>query len=77
MKVAIYGTGCAKCHKLEELVRQVVAESGLNAEIVKVSDIKEIVTAGVMSTPAMAIDGKMVVKGRLPSLEEIKTLLAG
>jgi len=77
MKVAIYGTGCAKCHKLEELVRQVVEETGMNAEIVKVSDIKDIVTAGVMVTPAMSIDGKMVVKGHLPSLDEIRTLLAG
>jgi small redox-active disulfide protein 2 len=75
MKIEILGTGCAKCHKLDELVRATVKESGVNAEITKVEDIKKIMSYGVMTTPALVIDGQVKVTGKIPSVEEIKKLI--
>jgi small redox-active disulfide protein 2 len=75
MKIEILGTGCAKCHKLDELVRETVKEAGISAEITKVDDIKKIMTYGVMTTPALVIDGKVKVAGKIPSIAEIKQLI--
>jgi small redox-active disulfide protein 2 len=75
MKIEILGTGCAKCHKLDELVRATVKEAGISAEITKVEDIKKIMTYGVMTTPALVIDGKVKVTGKVPSIAEIKELM--
>jgi len=75
MKIEILGTGCAKCHKLDELVRATVKETGVDAEVSKVEDIKKIMGYGVMTTPALVIDGKVKVTGKLPSSEEIKQLI--
>ncbi len=75
MKIEILGTGCAKCHKLDELVRATVLEAGVSAEITKVEDIKKIMTYGVMTTPALVIDGQVKVAGKIPSIEEIKRLI--
>lgn len=75
MKLQILGTGCAKCKKLYELTLQVVKEMGLNCEVVKVEDIKEIVTLGVMSTPALAADGKVLFAGAVPSPEKLRAYL--
>lgn len=75
MKIEILGTGCAKCHKLDELVRAVVLETGVNAEVSKVEDIKKIMGYGVMTTPALVIDGKVRVAGKVPSAEDIKHLI--
>jgi small redox-active disulfide protein 2 len=77
MKIEILGTGCAKCHKLEEMVRETVKAEGISADISKVDDIKKIMRYGVMTTPALVIDGKVKVAGKLPSSEEIKQLLGG
>jgi small redox-active disulfide protein 2 len=77
MKITVYGPGCAKCKQTEELVRRVVAESGVQADVVKVSDIKEMVTAGIMSTPAVAVDGVIKVAGRVPRAEDIKQWITG
>lgn len=76
MKIEVLGTGCPKCKKLMELVTATVAETGVAAEIVKIDKIADIVNFGVMMTPALAINGKVVVGGRLPSKEEIKGWLA-
>jgi len=73
----VYGPGCAKCKQAEELVKRVVAETGINAEVVKVSDIREIIAAGIMSTPAVAVDGTMKVKGRVPTTDEVKKWITG
>ena len=70
--ITVYGPGCAKCKQTEELVRRVVSEVGVDTEIVKVSDIKEMITAGIMSTPAVAVDGVVKVAGRVPKAEEVK-----
>jgi small redox-active disulfide protein 2 len=76
MKVQILGTGCPKCKKLEEHAESAVRELGLDAEVVKITDINEIVSFGVMATPALAVDGEVKVSGRLASVKEIKELLA-
>ncbi|HNX55810.1 MAG TPA: thioredoxin family protein [Prolixibacteraceae bacterium] len=75
MEIKVLGTGCAKCKTLEKLTRDAVAESGVTAEIEKVEDIYKIMSYGVMSTPALVIDKKVVVSGRVPSLAEIKEML--
>ena len=77
MKIEILGVGCAKCHKLEEMVRETVKAEGISADISKVDDIKKIMRYGMMTTPALVIDGKVKVAGKLPSSEEIKQLLGG
>jgi len=75
MEIKILGTGCPKCKTLEKLTREVVEKNGVVANIAKVEDIMEIMKYGVMSTPALVIDGKVVIKGRIPSEQEIKTAL--
>ncbi len=75
MKIEILGTGCAKCHKLDELVRTTVHEMGVNADIIKVEDIKKIMAYGVMTTPALVIDGEIKIAGRIPSANELKGLI--
>jgi small redox-active disulfide protein 2 len=75
MDIAILGTGCPKCHKLEEETRRAAQEMGLVCEIRKVSAVAEIMKYGVMITPALVVDGEVKVVGKVPSLEEIKILL--
>ncbi len=75
MEIKVLGTGCAKCNSLEEVTKQAVAEKGIEATIEKVDDIMQIMSFGVMTTPALVIDGKVVVKGKVPSVKEIKELL--
>lgn len=75
MEIKILGSGCAKCKKLEEATRVAVTELKLNATVVKVEDMMEIINYGVAMTPAMVIDGKVLLKGRTASVEEIKKLL--
>ncbi len=72
MEIKILGTGCPKCKTLEKMTRDVVYQTGVQANIEKVEDIMEIMRYGVMSTPALVVDGVVVVKGRIPSTEEIK-----
>lgn len=75
MEVKILGTGCPKCKTLEQLAREVISQNGIDARVTKVDDIMEIMKYNVMTTPALVIDEKVVVKGRVPSAEEIKQLL--
>jgi small redox-active disulfide protein 2 len=75
MEIKILGTGCSKCKTLEKLTRDVVSKNGIDATITKVEDIMEIMKYNIMTTPALVIDGKVVVKGIVPSAEEIKHLL--
>ena len=76
MKIEILGVGCPKCKKLLELVTETVNELEITAEIGKVDKINDIMNYGVMITPALAIDGKIVVAGRIPSKEDIKKWLS-
>jgi len=75
MKVQILGTGCPRCRKLEANARKAIEELGVDAEIEKVQDIKEITKFGVMMTPALAIDGKVKCSGEIASMEKIKKWL--
>ncbi len=75
MKIEILGTGCPKCKKVAELAKQAIKEEGVEAEIMKITDIKEIMNYGVMMTPALAIDGEVKSVGKIPSIEEIKNWL--
>jgi small redox-active disulfide protein 2 len=77
MKIEILGTGCAKCHKLDELVRETIKTQGIDAEVSKVEDIKKIMAYGVMTTPALVIDGKVKAAGKIPSAEDMKKLIGG
>jgi small redox-active disulfide protein 2 len=71
----VLGTGCPKCRKLEELTRQAALETNLECEVLKVSEIGDIMNMGVMMTPALAVDGVVKVSGRVPSLDEIKKII--
>lgn len=71
MKIAVYGTGCAKCVQSEHVVREAVERAGVEAEIAHVKDIGEIAKAGVLMTPAIAINGKVVVSGKVPEVAEV------
>jgi small redox-active disulfide protein 2 len=75
MDIKILGTGCSKCKTLEKLTRDVVSKNGIDATITKVEDIMEIMKYNIMTTPALVIDEKVVIKGIVPSAEEIKHLL--
>ncbi len=71
MQIKILGTGCAKCQRLEQLTREVVAELGIEAEIDHVRDMKMIMAYPVMTTPALVINEEVKVSGRMPSRDEI------
>lgn len=75
VRIEVLGTECAKCRGLERNVRRAVEELGIKAEIVKVERLQEIVSRGVMMTPALYIDGKAKAVGRAPSVAEIKKML--
>lgn len=75
MEIKIIGPGCAKCGKLEELVNEVVQENGIEAEVIKVTELLEIAQSGVASTPGLAIDGEIKISGRVPTKEEITALV--
>ncbi|MCX6224273.1 MAG: thioredoxin family protein [Bacteroidia bacterium] len=75
MEIKILGTGCAKCKSLEKVTREVVEEQKIDATITKVEDIVEIMSFRIMTTPALVVDGKVLLKGRVPSANEIKQLL--
>jgi small redox-active disulfide protein 2 len=76
MKIQVLGTGCPKCNKTYENVQQAVSEAGIAAEVEKVEDLKSIMEFNVMMTPAVAIDGEVKISGKVPSVEEIKGLIA-
>ena len=75
MEIKILGPGCPNCRTLDKMTREVVGKHGIDATVTKVEDIMEIMKYGVMSTPALVVDGKVLVKGRVPSSDEIKQLL--
>jgi small redox-active disulfide protein 2 len=75
MKIQILGSGCQNCMKLAKNAEEAVNAKGVDCEVVKVTDIKEIMSYGVMQTPAIVIDGKVKSVGRVLSVEDIKKLL--
>jgi small redox-active disulfide protein 2 len=74
--IKILGTGCAKCKKLEESARQAIAEAGIEATVEKVTDLDTIMDYGVMMTPALVINEKVVSSGKLLSVSDIKAHLS-
>jgi small redox-active disulfide protein 2 len=76
MEIKILGTGCPKCRTLEKLTREVVAKNGIDATITKVEDITEILKYHIMATPALVVNEKVEIKGRIPSADEIKQVLS-
>lgn len=75
MKIEIFGPGCPKCHTAEKVIRDALSELQIAAEIVKVTDINEIVDRGIMFTPAVVIDGKKVCEGKLPTAQMVREWL--
>jgi small redox-active disulfide protein 2 len=74
-KIEILGMGCAKCNQLEERAKDAVKELGVDAEVIKVQDIKTITDYGVLVTPALVVDGVVKIAGKLPKVQEIKELI--
>jgi small redox-active disulfide protein 2 len=75
MKLPVYGSGCAKCQQLTANAEAAARRLGLDFEVEKVTDVNAIIDAGVMRTPALAIDEEIVVEGKVPSSDELQQLL--
>jgi small redox-active disulfide protein 2 len=76
MKIQVFGSGCPTCKKLYEKVKIAVAENGLAIEIEYTTNISKMVEMGIMQSPALVINDKIVVAGRVPSAEELKEIIA-
>jgi small redox-active disulfide protein 2 len=76
MKIEVLGPGCKNCESLEKATKEALGQLGVDATLDKITDYGEIAAYGVMSTPALAIDGEVVLSGRVPSVGEVKELLA-
>lgn len=74
--IKILGTGCAKCKLTEAVIRETLSDMGFEANIEKVEDIQKIMEYDIMSTPAVVLDGVVKMAGRVPSKEEIRSMLA-
>ena len=75
MEIKVFGSGCDKCGTLYDNVAEAVKRLGLEAQIIKVEDLLEIVMAGILSAPAMTVDGKLVISGRVPNVKTIMGIL--
>ncbi len=75
MEIKVLGPGCAKCKKTEKIVKKVVAENGSDATVEKVTDLMEIAGYGVVSTPAVVVDGEVKCSGKVPGKDDIKSWL--
>ncbi len=76
MEIKILGTGCSNCRNLEKATREAVAELNIDATVIKEEDITKIMGYGIMRTPALVVDEKVLLYGRVPSVKEIKELLS-
>lgn len=77
MKIQVAGPGCPRCQETEKNVREACAQLNLGADISHVHDVKEFARLGVVFTPAVIVDGKIVISGKLPTVEELKKLFSG
>lgn len=75
LTIKVLGSGCANCKRVEQIARKVIADMGVEAEVIKVTDYNDIAAYNVMSTPGLVINEKVVSAGRLPSEAEIATFL--
>ena len=76
MEIKVLGSGCATCKKLHEAAKQAVAELGVDAQVLYITDITEIMKAGIMSTPGLMMNGKVKAMGRVPSVKELKGMIS-
>jgi small redox-active disulfide protein 2 len=76
MEIKVLGPGCPKCRQTEEIVKEAVSESGVAADVVKVTDTMEIARHGVFGTPAVVVDGEVKSVGKIPTKDEIKGWIA-
>ena len=74
-RIEVLGPGCTRCKETHRVVKHVVEQAGLATEVMKNESLERMVSLGVMSTPAIAIDGKVVLSGRIPKAEEVRRLL--
>ena len=74
-KIEVLGPGCSRCKETFRIVQQVVAEAGLDVEVVKDESIERMMALGLMSTPGVAVDGKVVSAGRIPRADDVRQLL--
>jgi small redox-active disulfide protein 2 len=75
LSIKVLGSGCANCHKVEELAKQAIKQLAVEAKVEMVTDMQEIMRYGVMSTPGLVINEKVVSTGRVPALSQITTLI--
>ena len=75
MRIEVLGPGCPKCHGAAENVREALVELGRSAEVVSVTDINEMIRKGVMMTPAVIVDGRIAVQGKMPTVDQMKAIL--
>ncbi len=75
MNIIVLGTGCARCKSLESLTRKVVTDLKLNATVIKEEDITRILSYGILRTPGLVVDGKIVLSGILPTESELRDIL--
>lgn len=75
MEIKVLGTGCQKCIRLEKQVVEALESLGIKEEVIKVKEIKDIMSYGVMSTPALVVNGKVVIQGQVPSVDQLKEIL--
>jgi small redox-active disulfide protein 2 len=76
MEIKVFGPGCANCHTMEEMAKTAIKELGLDANVVKVTDIIEIAQQGILSTPGLMVNGKLKHSGKpLPNIEKLKSLI--
>jgi len=76
MEIRVFGPGCPRCKALEERTREALGALGLEAELIKIEDIMEIAAAGALRTPALQIDGRFVLQGRVPGVPELTAMLS-
>ncbi len=75
LSIKVLGSGCANCHKVEELAKQAVSQLGIEAQVEMVTDMQTIMRYGIMSTPGIVINEKVVSAGRVPALSQITTMI--
>lgn len=76
MKLVVYGSGCSKCKQLTANAEAAAKDLGINYDVEKITDTNSIIDAGIMRTPALAIDNEIVIEGKVAAVEDIKKLLA-
>jgi len=75
MNIEVLGPGCHKCHNTEENVKKALSELNKQAEVIMVTDISVMIDKGIMQTPALIIDGNIVMQGKIPTVEQVKQFI--